>query len=68
VNDVFVVGGAAMAWRTTPTALTRDVDARFVPHGIVLDEPRQVATDLRLPCRRRASGPFGLSLARRSDA
>ena len=29
--------------------MTRDVDARFVPHGIVLDEARQVAEDLGLP-------------------
>lgn len=29
--------------------VTRDVDARFVPHGIVLDEARQVAQDLGLP-------------------
>jgi hypothetical protein len=29
--------------------VTRDVDARFVPHGIVVDEARQVAKDLGLP-------------------
>ena len=29
--------------------VTRDVDARFVPHGIVVDEARQVANDLGLP-------------------
>jgi hypothetical protein len=29
--------------------VTRDVAARFVPHGIVLDEARQVARDLGLP-------------------
>jgi hypothetical protein len=29
--------------------VTRDVDARFVPHGIVLEEARQVAQDLGLP-------------------
>jgi hypothetical protein len=38
VADVFVVGGAAMALAYDATRVTRDVDARFVPHGIVLDE------------------------------
>jgi predicted nucleotidyltransferase len=46
---VFVVGGAAMALAYDASRVTRDVDARFVPHGIVLDEARQVAQDLGLP-------------------
>jgi hypothetical protein len=29
--------------------VTRDVDARFVPHGIVIEEARLVADDLGLP-------------------
>ena len=37
VADVFVVGGAAMALAYDATRVTRDVDARFVPHGIVLE-------------------------------
>lgn len=41
---------AAMALAYDATRVTRDVDARFVPHGIVLDEARQVAMDLG--CRR----------------
>lgn len=49
VADVFVVGGAAMALAYDASRVTRDVDARFVPHGIVLDEARQVAQDLGLP-------------------
>ena len=49
VADVFVVGGAAMALAYDATRVTRDVDARFVPHGIVLDEARAVADDLGLP-------------------
>ena len=49
VADVFVVGGAAMALAYDAERVTRDVDARFVPHGIVLDEARQVAKDLGLP-------------------
>jgi hypothetical protein len=36
--DVFVVGGAAMALAYDAKRVTRDVDARFVPHGIVLEE------------------------------
>jgi hypothetical protein len=41
VADVFVVGDAAR--------VTRDVDAVFKPHGIVLEEARKVADDLGLP-------------------
>ena len=48
VADVFVVGGAAMALAYDARRVTRDVDARFVPHGIVLDEARRVAQDLGL--------------------
>ncbi len=40
VADVFVVGGAAMALACDTGRVTRDVDARFVPHGIVLEEVR----------------------------
>jgi predicted nucleotidyltransferase len=47
--DVFVVGGAAMALAYDAKRVTRDVDARFVPHGIVLEEARRVAEDLGLP-------------------
>lgn len=49
VADVFVVGGAAMALAYDAARVTRDVDARFVPHGIVVDEARQVAKALGLP-------------------
>lgn len=49
VADVFVVGGAAMALAYDASRVTRDVDARFVPHGVVLDEARRVAQDLGLP-------------------
>jgi sorbitol-specific phosphotransferase system component IIBC len=38
-----------MALAYDAARVTRDVDARFVPHGIVLDEARQVASDLGLP-------------------
>jgi hypothetical protein len=49
VADVFVVGGAAMALAYDATRVTRDVDATFVPHGIVIEEARLVADDLGLP-------------------
>lgn len=49
VGDVFVVGGAAMALAYDASRVTRDVDARFLPHGIVLEEARRVADDLELP-------------------
>jgi hypothetical protein len=40
---VFVVGGAAMAMAYDASRVTRDVDAVFKPHGIVLEEARKVA-------------------------
>ena len=49
VADIFVVGGAAMALAYDAYRVTRDVDARFVPHGVVLEEARRVADDLGLP-------------------
>jgi hypothetical protein len=49
VADVFVVGGAAMAMAYDAARVTRDVDAVFKPHGIVLEEARKVADDLGLP-------------------
>ncbi len=49
VADIFVVGGAAMALAYDAKRVTREVDAMFVPHGVVLDEARAVADDLGLP-------------------
>jgi predicted nucleotidyltransferase len=49
VADLFVVGGAAMALAYDATRVTRDVDAMFVPHGVVVEEARAVAEDLGLP-------------------
>ena len=42
-------GGAAMALAYDAARVTRDVDAVFKPHGIVLEEARKVADDLGLP-------------------
>jgi predicted nucleotidyltransferase len=47
--DLFVIGGAAMALAYDAERVTRDVDAMFVPHGIVLEEAQAVADDLGLP-------------------
>jgi hypothetical protein len=49
VADVFVAGGAAMALAYDATRVARDIDATFVPHGVVIDEARHVADDLGLP-------------------
>jgi predicted nucleotidyltransferase len=49
VADIFIVGGAAMALAYDATRVTRDVDSLFVPHGVVLEEARNVAQDLGLP-------------------
>ena len=47
--DIYVVGGAAMALAYDARRVTRDIDAVFVPHGIVIEESRKVAELLGLP-------------------
>lgn len=49
VADVYVFGGAAMALAYDARRATRDIDAIFQPHGVVLDEARAVADELGLP-------------------
>jgi predicted nucleotidyltransferase len=49
VADIYVFGGAAMALAYDSRRATRDVDALFKPHGIVLEEAKAVATELGLP-------------------
>ena len=49
VADIYVFGGAAMALAYDSRRATRDVDALFKPHGIVLEEAQAVAAELRLP-------------------
>lgn len=49
VADIFVVGGAAIALAYDTRRVTRDVDALYVPHGIVHDEALEVARELGLP-------------------
>jgi hypothetical protein len=47
--DVFVFGGAAMVLGYDARPSTRDVDALWRPHGIVLDAAWEVARRLGLP-------------------
>lgn len=49
VADLYVFGGAAMAVAYDSRRATRDVDAVFVPHGVVLDEAQAVADEFGLP-------------------
>ena len=49
VADLFIVLGAAMALAYDANRVTRDVDATFVPHGVVLEEVRNVAEAMGLP-------------------
>lgn len=49
VADVYVFGGAAMALAYDARRATRDIDAIFQPHGIVLEEAGAVARELGLP-------------------
>ena len=49
VADLYVFGGAAMALAYDARRATRDIDAIFQPHGIVVEEARAVATELGLP-------------------
>ena len=49
VADIYVIGGAAMALAYDARRATRDIDAVFQPHGVVLQEARAVADELGLP-------------------
>ncbi|MGW5666458.1 DUF6036 family nucleotidyltransferase [Micromonospora sp. NPDC003776] len=49
VADLYIFGGAAMALAYDARRATRDIDAVFQPHGVVLDEARAVADELGLP-------------------
>ena len=49
VADIYVIGGAAMALAYDSRRATRDIDAVFQPHGIVLEEARKVAAELGFP-------------------
>ena len=49
VADIYVFGGAAMTLAYDSRRATRDVDALFKPHGIVLEEPQAVGAELGLP-------------------
>lgn len=47
--DLYVFGGAAMALAYDARRATRDIDAVFRPHGVVLEEAESVAKELGFP-------------------
>jgi predicted nucleotidyltransferase len=49
VADIYIIGGAAMALAYDARRATRDIDAVFQPHGVVLEEAQAVASELGLP-------------------
>ncbi len=49
VADIYVIGGAAMALAYDARRATRDIDAVFQPHGMVLEAAQEVAAQLGLP-------------------
>ena len=49
VADIYIIGGAAMALAYDARRATRDIDAVFRPHGVVLEEARAVGEELGLP-------------------
>jgi len=61
VADLYVFGGAAMALAYDSPRATRDVDALFKPHGIVLEEAQAVAAELDLPAGGSTSRPVPMS-------
>jgi predicted nucleotidyltransferase len=49
VADLYVFGGAAMALAYDSRRATRDIDAVFQPHGVVLEQAHAVGDELGLP-------------------
>lgn len=49
IADIYVFGGAAMALAYDARRATRDIDALFEPHGVVVEEARAVADELGAP-------------------
>ncbi|GAA2527934.1 DUF6036 family nucleotidyltransferase [Winogradskya humida] len=49
VADLYIFGGAAMSLVYDSRRATRDIDAVFQPHGVVIEEARAVADELGLP-------------------
>lgn len=49
VADIHVIGGAAMALAYDARRSTRDIDAVFKPHGVVVEEAQAVAAERGLP-------------------
>jgi hypothetical protein len=68
VADVFVVGGAAMALAYDAARVTRDVDAVFKSHGIVLEEAARSPMTSDFPTGGLMSRPAFTSPARKMPA
>jgi hypothetical protein len=68
VADVFVVGGAAMALAYDAARVTRDVDAVFKPHGIVLEEARKLLMTSDSPIGGLTSRPASTSPGKKTPA
>jgi hypothetical protein len=49
IADIYIFGGAAMALAYDARRATRDIDAVFRPHGVVIEEARAVVAELGLP-------------------
>ena len=49
VADLYVFDGAAMALAYDTRRVTRDIDAIFTPHCVVIEEANAVAAELGLP-------------------
>lgn len=65
-GDVYVFGGAALVLAYGADRPTRDIDARFSPHGPVLEEAADVARRLGLP-RSWLNDQATVYLSRRAD-
>lgn len=65
--DLYVFGGAAMVLAYGADRPTRDIDAKFEPHGPVIEAAREVAERLGLP-RSWLNDQASVYLSRRKDA
>jgi hypothetical protein len=65
--DLYVFGGAAMVLAYGADRPTRDIDAKFEPHGPVIQAAHEVAERLRLP-RSWLNDQAAVYLSRQTDA
>ena len=60
VADIYVIGGAAMTLAYDARRSTRDIDAVFQPHGVVLEEAGLWEIDPATGWKSRAARLYGL--------